>query len=125
MSEDISCPRCKTSKYRNPLLKLLVNVCGHPLCDNCVDLLFVKGSATCPTCNISLRKTNFRVQLFEDSLVEKEVDIRKKILKDFNKKEDDFTSPDEYNDYLEFIEDLIYNLTNNIDVESTKRKIGK
>lgn len=26
-----TCPRCKTTKYRNPKLKLLVNVCGHKL----------------------------------------------------------------------------------------------
>ena len=38
------CPRCKTTKYRNPSLKLMVNVCGHNLCENCVELLFVRGS---------------------------------------------------------------------------------
>lgn len=42
--EDIACPRCKTTKYRNPSLKLMVNVCGHALCESCVDLLFLKGS---------------------------------------------------------------------------------
>lgn len=42
MEED-GCPRCKTTKYRNPSLMLLVNICGHTLCDNCVELLFVKG----------------------------------------------------------------------------------
>lgn len=41
--EDIACPRCKTTKYRNPSLKLMVNVCGHALCESCVDLLFLKG----------------------------------------------------------------------------------
>ncbi|TST98543.1 CDK-activating kinase assembly factor MAT1 [Bagarius yarrelli] len=29
--DDQSCPRCKTTKYRNPSLKLMVNVCGHTL----------------------------------------------------------------------------------------------
>lgn len=42
MEED-GCPRCKTTKYRNPSLKLMVNICGHTLCENCVELLFVKG----------------------------------------------------------------------------------
>ena len=42
--EDQACPRCKTTKYRNPSLKLMVNVCGHTLCESCVDLLFLKGS---------------------------------------------------------------------------------
>lgn len=44
MDDNLACPRCKTTKYRNPSLKLLVNSCGHALCDNCVELLFVKGN---------------------------------------------------------------------------------
>ena len=101
----------------------MVNLCGHALCENCVDLLFVKGSGQCPTCEITLRKGNFRYQIFQDSFIEKEVDIRKKILKDFNKKEEDFDSLREYNDYLEDVEEIIYNLANDIDIESTKRRI--
>ncbi|XP_015597876.1 CDK-activating kinase assembly factor MAT1 [Cephus cinctus] len=121
--EEQACPRCKTTKYRNPSLKLMVNVCGHTLCESCVDLLFLKGSGACPECQIPLRRTNFRVQMFEDAMVEKEVDIRKRILRDFNKKEEDFDTLREYNDYIEDIETIIYNLANNIDVMETNRKI--
>ncbi|XP_043930418.1 CDK-activating kinase assembly factor MAT1 [Protopterus annectens] len=121
--DDQSCPRCKTTKYRNPSLKLMVNVCGHTLCENCVDLLFVRGSGNCPDCNTPLRKNNFRVQLFEDPTVDKEVEIRKKVLKMYNKREEDFTSLVEYNDYLEEVEEIVYNLTYNVDLESTKRKM--
>ena len=56
-------------------------------------------------------------------MVEKEVDIRKRILRDFNKKEEDFPTSREYDDYLEEIENIIYNLANNIDVIETNRKI--
>lgn len=63
------------------------------------------------------------MQLFEDAYVEKEVDIRKRILKDYNKKEEDFATLDEYNDYLEEIETVIYNLSNNIDILETNRRI--
>lgn len=45
--EDQVCPRCRTTKYRNPSLKLMVNVCGHSLCESCVDLLFLKGALSC------------------------------------------------------------------------------
>ncbi|KAL3224841.1 hypothetical protein MRX96_026228 [Rhipicephalus microplus] len=69
--DDLACPRCRTTKYRNPSLRLLVNVCGHALCENCVELLFVKGSGACPQCNVPLRRGNFRLQIFEDSKVEK------------------------------------------------------
>lgn len=63
------------------------------------------------------------MQLFEDPTVEKEVDIRKRVLRDYNKKEDDFNSLAEYNDYLEEVETIIYNLSNNIDVVNTNKKI--
>ncbi|XP_026316146.1 CDK-activating kinase assembly factor MAT1 [Hyposmocoma kahamanoa] len=121
--DDQACPRCKTTKYRNPSLKLMVNVCGHALCESCVDLLFLKGSGSCPDCNVPLRRNNFRVQLFEDAMVEKEIDIRKRVLKDYNKKEEDFATLREYNDYLEEIETIIYNLTNNIDIVGTNKRI--
>lgn len=86
-------------------------------------VLFFTGSGSCPDCNIVLRRGNFRVQLFEDPMVEKEVDIRKRVLRDYNKKEEDFNSLREYNDYLEEIETIVYNLTNNIDIVETNKRI--
>ncbi|GAB0093213.1 CDK-activating kinase assembly factor MAT1 [Sergentomyia squamirostris] len=121
--DDQVCPRCKTTKYRNPSLKLMVNVCGHTLCESCVDLLFLKGSGSCPECNVPLRRSNFRIQLFEDPMVEKEVNIRKRILRDYNKKEDDFDTLDDYNDYLEEIETIVFNLSNDIDIINTNKRI--
>ncbi|CAD7076965.1 unnamed protein product [Hermetia illucens] len=121
--DEQACPRCKTTKYRNPSLKLMVNVCGHTLCESCVDLLFLKGSGSCPECNVPLRRSNFRVQMFDDPMVEKEIDIRKRILRDYNKKEEDFETLQEYNDYLEEIECIVYNLCNNIDLLNTNKKI--
>ncbi|XP_074677021.1 CDK-activating kinase assembly factor MAT1 isoform X3 [Strix aluco] len=121
--DDQGCPRCKTTKYRNPSLKLMVNVCGHTLCESCVELLFVRGAGNCQECDTPLRKSNFRVQLFEDPAVDKEVEIRKKVLKIYNKREDDFPSLNEYNDFLEEIEEIVFNLTNNVDLENTKKKM--
>uniref|UniRef100_A0A8C7RKH5 CDK-activating kinase assembly factor MAT1 n=1 Tax=Oncorhynchus mykiss TaxID=8022 RepID=A0A8C7RKH5_ONCMY len=119
--DDQGCPRCKTTKYRNPSLKLMVNVCGHTLCESCVDMLFVRGSGNCVQCDTPLRKSNFRVQLFEDPAVDKEVEIRKKVLKIYNKRDFDFSNLREYNDYLERVEEIVYNLTNNLEVEGTKQ----
>uniref|UniRef100_A0A803WDA3 MAT1 centre domain-containing protein n=1 Tax=Ficedula albicollis TaxID=59894 RepID=A0A803WDA3_FICAL len=51
------------------------------LCESCVELLFVRGAGNCHECDTPLRKSNFRVQLFEDPAVDKEVEIRKKVLK--------------------------------------------
>ncbi|OON19779.1 CDK-activating kinase assembly factor MAT1 [Opisthorchis viverrini] len=92
-------------------------------CENCVEVLFVRGSGLCVQCKTPIRKVNFRYQLFEDPLVQKEVELRKKILIDFNKREDDFDSLEEYDSYLEKIEEIIHNLMNDIDVEETKRYI--
>ncbi|XP_048831416.1 CDK-activating kinase assembly factor MAT1 isoform X2 [Brienomyrus brachyistius] len=84
-------------------------------------MLFVRGSGNCVQCETPLRKSNFRVQLFEDPAVDKEVEIRKKVLKIYNKRDTDFSSLNEYNDYLEQVEDIVCSLTNNVDVENTKR----
>lgn len=70
-----------------------------------------------------MRRNNFRVQLFEDPQVEKEVDIRKRILRDYNKREDDFSTLVEYNDYLEEIEIIVFNLCNDLDLLETNKKI--
>ncbi|XP_019624770.1 PREDICTED: CDK-activating kinase assembly factor MAT1-like [Branchiostoma belcheri] len=121
--DEAICPRCKTTKYRNPSMVLMVNTCGHTLCENCVETLFARGSGTCPECNISLRRNTFRIQQFEDPFVDKEVDIRKRILKIYNRQEEEFTSLREYNDYLEEVETIIFNLSNNIDVDLTKKKV--
>ncbi|KAI1237516.1 hypothetical protein IHE44_0013593 [Lamprotornis superbus] len=77
-------------------------------CESCVELLFVRGAGNCHECDTPLRKSNFRVQLFEDPAVDKEVEIRKKVLKIYNKREEDFPTLDEYNDFLEEIEEIEY-----------------
>lgn len=127
--EEQSCPRCKTNKYRNPKLRLLVNVCGHKLCDNCVDVLFTRPSAACPECSTPLRRSDFRIQQFEDLIVEKEVDIRKRIIKIYNKRSEDFFGEHDplraYNDYLEELETIVWNLANKIEIEETNKKIER
>jgi len=121
--DEQSCPRCKSTTYRNKNLKLLVNVCGHKLCQTCVDVLFTRPSAACPQCNTVLRRSDFRMQQFEDALVEREVDIRRRIVKIYNKLEEDFPTLREFNDYLEQVEIIIFNLANKVNVDETRRKI--
>jgi len=123
-STKLKCPRCETTKYRNPNMKMMVNECGHSLCDNCVEAVFLnKGAHNCHECGKSLRKNNFRIQIFENGAVEKEVDIRRRVMRDFNRREEEFASLREYNDYLEFVETIIFNLSNGINVESTKKQM--
>ncbi|KAG6819607.1 hypothetical protein H0H93_010331 [Arthromyces matolae] len=73
-----------------------------------------------------LRKLAFTPQTFEDLGVEKEVAIRRRIAKEFNKRREDFGDLRSYNDYLEEVEDInksAFNLINDIDVVATEARI--
>ena len=51
-------------------------------CDACVDAVFTRPTAPCPECGVALRRNLYRAQQFEDPAVEREVDIRKKVLQE-------------------------------------------
>lgn len=119
------CPVCKSSRYLKPDLRFLVNPeCYHKMCETCVGRIFTSGPAQCPIpgCKRTLRKHRFRVQTFEDIQVEREVDIRKRVAAVFNKREEDFESLRDWNDYLNDVEDITFNLVNNVDVEETTKR---
>jgi len=48
----------------------------------------------------------FIPQTFEDLVVEKEVSIRRKLAKEFNKRREDFPDLRSYDDYLQEVEDI-------------------
>eukprot|EP00871_Galdieria_phlegrea_P002695 jgi/Galph1/3426/GphlegSOOS_G2119.1 len=56
----------------------------------------------------------------DSSQIEKELAIRKRLDKIFKKKREDFATEEAYNEYLELFEDLVYNLSEGINVEETK-----
>ena len=117
------CPVCKNDNYLTPNLEFLVSPCYHKMCVSCVNRIFSQGAAPCPICQTSLRKMNFNSQTFEDLVVEKECRIRKMISKYLNLREEDFNSASEYNNYLEEIEDITFNLLNEVDIEKTNKRI--
>ncbi|CAA3030570.1 CDK-activating kinase assembly factor MAT1 [Olea europaea subsp. europaea] len=55
----------------------------------------------------------------------KEIAIRKRIANIYNKREEDFASLREYNDYLEEVEDMIFNLIEGVDVPAIEAKIAE
>lgn len=55
--------------------------------------------------------------------VDKEVDIRKNIMKIYNKLESDFQSLKDYNDYLEEVENIIWSLETGINEKETREAI--
>ncbi|KAF2197423.1 CDK-activating kinase assembly factor [Delitschia confertaspora ATCC 74209] len=120
------CPVCKSSRYLNQNMKFLINPeCYHKMCESCVDRIFSRGPAPCPIagCKRTLRKVRFRDQTFEDLALEREVDIRRRIGKVFNKTQDDFETLKDYNNYLEIVEDCTWNLINKVDVEETEKRL--
>ncbi|KAI5905218.1 RNA polymerase II transcription factor B subunit 3 [Candida parapsilosis] len=120
------CPICKTDKYLSPNMKFLVNPeCYHKICESCVDRIFSLGPAPCPypKCGKILRKNKFKQQIFENLVIEKEIDIRRKVGAIYNKTEEDFPNLKEFNSYLENIEDIVFKLTNGIDVEQTEAEL--
>ncbi|KIK06632.1 hypothetical protein K443DRAFT_674289 [Laccaria amethystina LaAM-08-1] len=123
-SMDDQCPVCKSDRYLNPKLRLLVSSCYHKMCESCIDRLFTLGPAPCPICNKVLRKLAFTPQTFEDLGVEKEVAVRRRIAKEFNKRREDFSDLRSYNDYLEQVEDITFNLINEINIPQTEARIA-
>ena len=113
LSSDDMCPVCKTIRYLNKDMEFLINPeCYHSMCVNCVNRLFNDGPNQCPYagCHKTLRRKGFRSAFFSDLSVEREVDIRRRVAAVFNQQEDDFETLRDYNDYLQMVEDLTFDL---------------
>lgn len=121
--EEEVCPVCKSDRYLTPKMVLMVSPCYHLLCDSCVYRLFLSGSAPCPQCGTILRKSSFHVPTFDDLRVEKECRIRKYVARCLNKREADFENARAYNDYLEQVEEMVFKLVNDVQVEETKAQL--
>ncbi|KAK4454823.1 RNA polymerase II transcription factor B subunit 3 [Podospora aff. communis PSN243] len=113
LSTDDMCPVCKTIRYLNKDMEFLINPeCYHSMCSNCVNRLFNDGPNQCPYagCHRTLRRKGFRSAFFGDLSVEREVDIRRRVAAVFNQAEDDFETLRDYNNYLQMVEDLTFDL---------------
>ncbi|KAK4152243.1 hypothetical protein C8A00DRAFT_44691 [Chaetomidium leptoderma] len=113
ISTEDMCPVCKTIRYLNKDMEFLINPeCYHSMCSNCVNRLFNDGPNQCPYagCNRTLRRKGFRSAFFGDLAVEREVDIRRRVAAVFNQAEDDFETLRDYNNYLQMVEDLTFDL---------------
>lgn len=122
------CPICKTDRYLSPNMTFLINPeCYHKICESCVDRIFSLGPAPCPypKCNKILRKNKFKKQVFEDIKIEREIDLRKRIQSIYNKTQDDFDSLKEYNAYLEYVEGIVFDLSEDVNVEEIQKQVDQ
>ncbi|PSS15247.1 hypothetical protein M430DRAFT_29235 [Amorphotheca resinae ATCC 22711] len=111
-SDDI-CPVCKSNRYLNPSLQFLINPeCYHKMCSTCVDRIFTSGPASCPVprCGKTLRKRGFHKAFFADLKIEREVDVRKRVGAVFNRRQDEFETLLDWNNYLEEVEGLVFDI---------------
>ncbi|CAN3354759.1 RNA polymerase II transcription factor B subunit 3 [Diutina catenulata] len=122
------CPICRTDRYLSPNMTFLINPeCYHKICESCVDRIFSLGPSKCPYpgCGKILRKNKFKKQVFDDLKVEREIDIRKRVSGIYNSTEEDFDTPEAYDDYLTQVEDIIFNLTTGHNVDETEAALVK
>ena len=107
------------------LLRLLCRN-SHKCCDACISLKFAKGLVLlCPVCKAKLRRANFHDEKNVNEVLDRELAVRRKIEREWNKRQEDFDSLDAFNDYLEEREDIIYNLVNGIDLEATQERVAQ
>lgn len=55
----------------------------------------------------------------------KEIQVRRRVQNIYNRREEDFPNLRAYNDYLEEVEDIIFNLIEGVDVAVTEEKIAR
>lgn len=102
------------------------NKCGHKFCSSCIEReLYKKRQFACPRCKNMVSRDKLSKKSLDETEVERDYSIRRKITALYNKKETDFASLEEYKNYEEMVEDIIYNLVNMIDVDATNQLIEK
>ncbi|MES1906191.1 MAG: CDK-activating kinase assembly factor MAT1, partial [Paramarteilia canceri] len=78
----VTCPRCKSTSFAEPSLKLMVNTCGHRICNKCVEVLFSRISSPCYQCQVLLNRNNFKDSFFlDDDEMERDLQVRRELRK--------------------------------------------
>lgn len=98
--------------------------CGHKFCDDCINKEMArKRQFSCPTCGIPVTREKLSTKGLDETEVERDFIIRRKIKAIYNKTEEDFSTLLEFQNYEEDVEDMIFNLVQGIDEEETQKKI--
>jgi CDK-activating kinase assembly factor MAT1 len=99
--------------------------CGHQFCSACIDReLSRKREFPCTICGNVVKRVTLTQRTLDDVQTEKDTGWRRRVLKVFNKTEADFPSLQEFNNYLEEVEDMIYSIVNEEpEAEEHKAKI--
>jgi hypothetical protein len=105
--------------------------CGHKFCSNCLHDMFThqgKRQFACKKCTaqgrqVMIKREKLSAKSLAETEVEKDVRVRRKVMAIYNKQKEAFETIEEFRNYEEEVEDIIYNLVNNINTEKTQQII--
>jgi len=126
---DDQCVICGTAEGDSiSQITLMTNAvisCGHQFCPSCIDREFGRRREfPCPVCETVVKKVHLTQRSLDDVQCERDTSWRRRVLSVFNKRREDFQELQEYNDYLEKAEDMIYAIVNEMaEAEGFKEKL--
>ncbi len=134
-----ACAQCGTSSSAANVmaadeLEFQVNkTCGHKFCKNCLNDIFTnqgKRQFTCAACSkvgrqVMVKREKLSKKSLDSLEVDKDIRIRRKIKSIFNQTTKDFKTLEEFNNYEEEVEDIIFNLVHDLQVDDMKAKIDR
>eukprot|EP00002_Diphylleia_rotans_P022003 TRINITY_DN4300_c0_g1_i1.p1 TRINITY_DN4300_c0_g1~~TRINITY_DN4300_c0_g1_i1.p1 ORF type:complete len:307 (+),score=71.30 TRINITY_DN4300_c0_g1_i1:77-997(+) len=102
LCSNIECRRiCKVDHY-------FITICGHVLCRDCVQMKGRDFTCMHPGCSRKLNETLLDLFTKEEDTLREEIELRKRLSKIFNTPRDRFQTVQDYELYLEEIEDIVY-----------------
>ena len=107
------CPHCHTNKeLKSDLQFLFSECCGYALCVSCTSQIFSKNTVLrCPNCNETVNKKKYSKNRLATQQFNNESHKRSTIHISCNLRRGDFKTLKEWNDYLELVEDIVYDLS--------------
>ena len=127
--DDDECVLCAENplKYLEEPSNLKTASCGHRFCLSCTQSQFSHArsfSCPVPSCKNQVRKVNLRTETKTMLDYQREISIRKAIMKEFGRERKVFADTPEYNDYLEEVEELIVNRVKNKNTAHANQRIA-
>ncbi len=115
-SSDDLCPHCQTSRSVAPNLTLKYSTCcGLTLCTDCIQSKMFRGgskSIPCPSgCGSLINEKSFASINLEAQRFGRESKLRGRLNRIFNAEPRDFPTEKAWNDYEEFVSEIIYDFT--------------
>lgn len=131
---DNVCVICKTAQDAGQNLVdsvLLINFidggrCGHKFCKDCTKRklqLEGKRQFSCPICGSAVKQSTLSANSLDEIEVNNDARVRRRVKEIYNSCEADFLTWNEFCDYEEIVEDLIYKLVHGIDRQAVEQQI--